>query len=256
MARRPLHSAPKSDEAAFLASYDPTVYPRPSVAVDLVLCTVEARTVRVLLVRREEHPFMGAWALPGGFVGPFESLDEAAKRVLNAKAGLTGAFLEQLYTFGAPQRDPRTRVISVTYIALVSSERLQATPGEGGATSPVLAALRVPWKGEAGGSVEAMDAAGKPLQLAFDHADILATAIKRLRGKLNYTPIGYQFLAREFTLRQLQDVHETILGQQLNKDSFRRRMLATGELHATGLLETEVGHRPAELYCFASRVAL
>jgi 8-oxo-dGTP diphosphatase len=235
------------DEAEFLASYDPSEYPRPSVAVDLVLATVHEREMRVLLVRRAEHPFKGAWALPGGFVGPEESLDEAGERVLRTKAGLREAFLEQLYTFGQPARDPRTRVISVSYLALVAPERLRSALGEGD-HDKMLARVRIAWEGERGGPAEALDSAGTTLTLAFDHTWILGLAVKRLRGKLAYTPIGYELLGREFTLRQLQEVHETILGERLNKDSFRRRMLATGELIATGRMEKEVGHRPAEMY--------
>jgi 8-oxo-dGTP diphosphatase len=241
-------------EAAFLASYDPAIYPRPSVAVDLVLMTVRDRELRVLLVRRGEHPFKGAWGLPGGFVGPAESLDETCQRVLNAKAGLSAVFLEQLYTFGAPVRDPRARVISVAYLALLGTERLKAALGEGD-QDKVLARVKVQWKGERGGPGEALDSAGSSLPLAFDHAEIIGLAVRRLRGKLAYTAIGYELLGRDFTLRQLQDVHETILGERLNKDSFRRRMLATGELHATGKLEEQVGHRPAELYRFAAKVS-
>jgi 8-oxo-dGTP diphosphatase len=243
-----------SDEAAFLATYDPAHYPGPSVAVDLVLATVHEREMRVLLVRRGEHPFKGAWALPGGFVGPAESLHEACERVLRTKVGLSEVFLEQLFTFGDPGRDPRTRVISVSYLALVAPGRLRAALGEGD-QDKVLSRMRVTWKGQRGGPAQAMDSAGSTLTLAFDHAGILGLAVKRLRGKLAYTPIGYELLGREFTLRQLQDVHETILGERLNKDSFRRRMLATGELIATGKLEKEVGHRPAEMYRVARKGA-
>jgi 8-oxo-dGTP diphosphatase len=108
--------------------------------------------------------------------------------------------------------------------------------------------VRIAWEGEQGGPAQALDSAGTTLTLAFDHTWILGLAVKRLRGKLAYTPIGYELLGREFTLRQLQEVHETILGERLNKDSFRRRMLATGDLIATGKMEKEVGHRPAEMY--------
>ena len=167
--------------------------------------------------------------------------------MLGTKTGIGGVFLEQLYTFGAPGRDPRTRVISVAYYALVDADRL---PGRG------LVRLRVPWDGETGGAVEAVDPSGEPLPLAFDHADILGTAVKRIRGKLDYAPIGFQLLPPTFTLRQLQDVHETVLARPLNKDSFRRRMLASGQLQATGELEQDVEHRPAEHYRFNGRSAL
>ena len=116
--------------------------------------------------------------------------------------------------------------------------------------------MEVPWQGETGGPVQVLHDDGSPVELAFDHDDILGMAVKRIRGKLDYTPIGFQLLPDTFTLRELQRVHETVLGTTLNKDSFRRRMLASGQLEATGEREQEVGHRPAELYRFARRSAI
>ncbi|MGV8083808.1 MAG: NUDIX domain-containing protein [Coriobacteriia bacterium] len=230
------------DDQEFLATYDASRFDRPSVAVDVVLLTVADGVLRVLLVEREEPPQQGRWALPGTFVHMDESLEDAARRALSAKAHVgEGVFLEQLYTFGAPDRDPRTRVISVTYYALVDAERLGSAD---------LRRIRVPWEGETGGPVEVVSREGQPLPLAFDHAEILGLAVKRIRGKLDYSPIGFQLLPECFTLRRLQDVHETILGRPLNKDSFRRRMLASGQLEATGEREDDVEHRPAELYRF------
>jgi 8-oxo-dGTP diphosphatase len=173
-----------------------------------------------------------------------ESLDHAAARVLKTKVGVEGIFLEQLYTFGEPSRDPRTRVIAVAYYALVPASKFTAKSGL------QLATLHVPWEGEQGGKAEARDTAGRRLPLAFDHARMLGLVVQRLRGKLDYAPIGFELLPRQFTLRDLQNIHETILGRRLNKDSFRRRLLASGLIEATGRLEQEVGHRPAELYRF------
>lgn len=241
-------------EDAFLRTYDPDAYEHPSVAVDVALLTLTDGDISVLLVRRQEHPELGKWSLPGGFVHMDESLDDAAQRVLADKAGQSGVFLEQLYSFGAPDRDPRTRVISITYYALVAEEKLQPLPRDGGDVE--FASVHVPWAGEQGGPVEAYDPRDQRISLAFDHADILGMAVKRLRGKLNYTPVGFQLLPETFTLRRLQDVHEAILGRKLNKDSFRRRMLASGELEPTGAHESEVGHRPAELYRFKERSAI
>lgn len=240
-------SPPPDSEAAFLATYDATVFERPSVAVDVVVLTASGGELRVALYLRSEHPARGRWALPGGFVRMDESLDDAAARLLRDKAGLNGVFIEQLYTFGAPGRDPRWRIITVAYYALVDPRRFDEIRAEKGARS---ASLRVPWSGEEGGPVEALDDAGKPLPLAFDHAEILGMAVKRLRGKLDYSPVGFQLLPPQFTLRALQDVHETVRGGPVNKDSFRRRMLAGGLLSATGELERDVEHRPAELYRF------
>lgn len=224
---------------------------RPSVTVDVALLTASRYQLWALLTSRSAEPWEGSWALPGDFVRIDESLDQAAARVLAEKAGVEGVFLEQLYTFGDPTRDPRTRVISVSYYALVDAHRLSAM-----LQGRALARLRVPWRGETGGPVDALDEKGEARDLAFDHGQILGMAVKRIRGKLNYAPVGYQLLAPEFTLRQLQQVHETVLGERLNKDSFRRRMLATGELEATGAWESEVGHRPAELYRFVNRTAI
>jgi 8-oxo-dGTP diphosphatase len=219
----------------------------------VVLLTAVRGALQLLLVKREVAPFRGSWALPGGFVHIDEPLDAAARRVLGDKAGLEELFFEQLYTFGAPRRDPRGRVITVAYYALVDEARFgQGIAEKGAAVADVL----VPWAGETGGPVELRDGNGAELKLAFDHADIVGMAVKRLRGKLDYTPVGFQLLPPVFTLRQLQEVHETVLGRPLNKDSFRRRMLASGLLEATGERQEEVEHRPAELYRFGRRSAL
>jgi 8-oxo-dGTP diphosphatase len=222
--------------------------------VDVVLFTVSGGEVFTLLAPRSAHPHKGRAALPGGFVGGGESLEAAASRVLESKAGIRNVFLEQLYTFGDPNRDPRMRVIAVAYVALVDRARLVETDKV--AADAQLARLVVPWDGETGGPVQAFDTAGNELPLAFDHADILGMAVKRLRGKLNYTPIGFQLLPDTFTLFDLQSVHEAVLGRPLNKDSFRRRMLASGLLEATGERQEGVDHRPAELYRFAKRSAV
>lgn len=238
------HPADAESERAFLDRYDPTAFERPSVTVDVALLSTFDGALNALLLRRAAHPFRGHWALPGGFVGIAEDLDAAAGRILAEKVGVAAVFLEQLYTFGSLSRDPRTRVITVAYYALLPASRLDAALDRGLSWSR----LDVPWPGEAGGPVSASGPDGAPRPLAFDHADLLGMAVKRLRGKLDYAPIGYELLPEEFPLRDLQTVHETISGRPLNKDSFRRRMVATGELEATGRHERAVGHRPAELY--------
>lgn len=252
-AERAAHPAPDS-EAAFLSGYDPSHFEHPSVAVDVALLTVRDERLHTLLVRRAEHPHRGRFALPGGFVGMHESLDAAARRVLSTKAGLSKLFVEQLYTFGDPKRDPRTRVISVTYYALVEPERFAEHPAN--REGVTVARLEVPWEGETGGPVKVVDTSGAELSVAFDHDDILGMAVKRVRGKLGYTPIGFQLLPDTFTLLELQTVHEAVLGRSLNKDSFRRKMLASGQLEATGERQADVGHRPAELYRFVRRSAV
>jgi 8-oxo-dGTP diphosphatase len=243
------------DELAFLAGYDASRYPRPSVAVDVVLLTVRDGELRTLVARRSDPPAKGRWALPGGFVGLDESVDATAARVLATKVGLSDVFIEQLYTFGSPGRDPRTRVISVAYYALVEPTLLERAIAARPAADLRLARLAVAWPGEQGGPVEALDERGRDLPLAFDHAEIVGTAVKRIRGKLDYAPIGFELLPLTFSLRDLRLVHEAIVGRRLNKDSFRRRILDRGLVVATGSRAVDVGHRPPELYRFADRSA-
>ena len=243
------------ENKAFLESYDPDAFERPSVTVDLVLMTVREGLLQVLLGRRNDPPEKGKLALPGGFVGIEETLDQAADRILWEKAGLSDLFVEQLYSFGALDRDPRMRIITVAYFALVPPDRLEAAIDVD--KDLVSADIVVPWGGEAGGPVTAAlpDAAPKDCQLAFDHAEILGMAVKRLRGRLDYSPIGFELLPKFFTLRELQSIHEAILGQPLNKPAFRRKMLDRKWLKATGKREQGVTYRPAELYRFDKRGA-
>jgi 8-oxo-dGTP diphosphatase len=241
-----------TEEAAFLEAYDPARYDRPSVAVDVALLAIRDGALWTLLIRRGEHPDRGAWALPGVFVGIAEGLDEAAARALTTKAGVSDVFIEQLFTFGDPSRDPRTRVISVAYYALVEPAALERT-----AAGPDvrLVRLSVPWAGETGGPVDAIAEDGAAVPLAFDHDAILGLAVQRIRGKLAYAPIGFELLPQRFSLRDLRLVHEAILGRPLNKDSFRRTVLDRGLVVPTGVRDTTVGHRPPELYRFSDRQA-
>jgi 8-oxo-dGTP diphosphatase len=201
--------------------------------------------LRVLVLRRDAAPYAGQWVLPGGFVRLEETLEQAVARVLQQKAALADTFVEQLYTFGAIDRDPRGRVVAVAYYALVPAARLARVP-EGAR----LAAIHAPWSGLAGGDVELRAATGEPLRVGFDHARIVGTALQRLRGKIDYAPVGFELLPPQFTLLELQHVHEAVLGESLNKDSFRRRLLASGQLQATGRRRSDVGHRPPELFRF------
>ena len=224
----------------------------PAAAVDLAILTVEAGGLAALLMRRDDAAAVGGdWALPGAFVHADVSLEDTARRTLAAKANLPGAYVEQLATFGALGRDPRGRVISITYLALIPVPRLRAATD--GRPDLALAPLSVPWAGEAGGPVAAQAPAqapdgGAPLALAFDHAEILGQTVRRLRGKIDYAPIAFELLPERFTLRALQEVHEAVLGRTLSKPPFRRRMLAGGRIAATGDHESGGAHRPAELY--------
>lgn len=224
------------------------------VAVDVVVLTLVDDQLHTLLIRRSEAPFKGQWMLPGGVVQGRESLLQAAERVLREKAGLTGVYLEQLFTFSEPQRDPRDRAISVAHLALVNRERFDDLKPHLSETA--VSRITVPWEGETGGPVKALSNHGEDLLLAFDHAEMLGLAVKRVRGKLDYTPVGFQLLPDSFTLYQLQKVHEAILGRSLNKDSFRRRMLASGQLEATCQSQSDVDHRPAALYRFTGHSAV
>ena len=243
----------KDGEASFLASYDPDAFERPSVAVDVVLLTVDSGHLRAAVYERTTHPGLGTFAFPGGFVGTRESLNETAQRVLRDKLGLGRVFIEQLYTFGSPSRDPRMRILSVAHYALVAPRRFEAL-SESGAQS---GRVHVEWPGETGGAASVLDDdTGQALPLFLDHQDMLGLAVQRIRGKLDYAPVGFQLLPESFTLRQLQEVHEAVREEPLNKDSFRRRMLASGQLHATGEREQGVSNRPAELYRFNRRSAV
>ena len=204
-------------------------YPRPMVTVDVVIFTVREDRLQVLLVQRKKPPFVGAWALPGGFVGLEESLEEAALRELAEETGVRQAYLEQLYTYGDPERDPRGRVITVAYFALIP------------AGTPI----------RPDGGDDAAQARWFPVDdlppLAFDHADIVAYAVRRLRYKLEYTAVGFELLPEEFTLSELQRVYEIVLGEKLDKRNFRRRILQANIIEPTPHFRTGEG-RPARLY--------
>ncbi len=201
---------------------------RLAVTADVVIFNLAEQDLRVLLVCRAHPPFKGQWAIPGGFVEAHEAVDDAARRELEEETGLRDVYLEQLYTFGDPQRDPRGRVITVAYFALVAGE----VPTRAGDD-----AVAAAWH-----SVDALP------PLAFDHADILKYALQRLRYKLEYTSVGFELLPNEFTLTELQSAYETVLGEKLDKRNFRRRILEAGVLAETSRHRAEGQGRPAQLY--------
>ena len=231
-----------SEDEDFLASYDPDAFAHPSLAVDVVILTVRDHRLHVLLTPRAQPPQRGRWALPGGFVGMDESLDAAARRVLRRASGQRTVHLEQLHTFGALRRDPRHRVVTVAYDALVPAHQLRGVDLQ-------------PLVPDHNGGLVVAAPDGTPRRLAFDHDDIVAVSVDRLRARIADTTSAFALLGERFTLRELQDVHEAVLGTPLNKDSFRRRMLAGGHLEATGEREVDVVHRPAELYRVQARPA-
>jgi 8-oxo-dGTP diphosphatase len=209
-------------------------YPRAALTVDCVVFGLGDEDLKVLLIQRALPPFEGKWALPGGFVRVNETIQDAARRELEEETGLRKVFLEQLYTFGAIDRDPRERVVSVAYYALVTlrDHHVQA-------------------------ATDARDAAWFGVHdvpsLAFDHADILQLAVERLRGKLRYQPIGFELLPRKFTLSQLQHLYELVLERELDKRNFRKRVLAMDLLIETDEVQQDVAHRAARLYRFDER---
>ena len=201
------------------------------VTVDIVIFTIQERVLKVLLVKRRISPFAGKRAIPGGFVHEGEDLDQAALRELREETGVSDVYLEQLYSFGNPDRDPRGRVVTVAYFALISADR----------------------KLKAGS--DAAEADWYPMDelpvLAFDHADILNYALERLRNKLEYTTVGFQLLPEKFTLTELQEVYEAILAKKLDKRNFRRKMSILKILKPLAEYRRG-GQRPAQLYRFVA----
>jgi 8-oxo-dGTP diphosphatase len=218
-------------------------YAQPALAVDVVILTIKASRLCCALMRRDDVS-PGAYALPGGFVHHGQSLDQTVMRVLAEKVKLKGIAFEQLATYGDPARDPRGHVVSVVYLALApDAEALMFALPEGFR----LPEIRVDWPGERGGPASThFD--NEALPLAFDHASILGDTMKRLRGKIDYTNIAFALLPPSFTLRQVQEVHEAILGRPLLKPAFRRKLLDRGILQETGQMETGGAYRPATLY--------
>jgi 8-oxo-dGTP diphosphatase len=201
------------------------------VTVDVVIFTIQQGVLKVLLVKRRIDPFIGQFAIPGGFVLEDEDLEQAAARELREETGVSDVYLEQLYSFGKPDRDPRGRVVTVAYFALISADR----------------------KLKAGS--DAAEAAWFPMddlpRLAFDHATILNYALERLRNKLEYTTVGFQLLPEKFTLTELQEVYAAILGKQLDKRNFRRKMSVLKILKPLPEYRRG-GQRPAQLYRFVA----
>ena len=200
-----------------------------ALTTDVVIFTIRDERLSVLLIKRSRAPFAGVWALPGGFVQCEEGLDECAARMLAEKTGVRGVYLEQLYSFGAPERDPRGRVVSVAYYALVPIDRIRLRADVGAAELAWCAVDQLP-------------------ELAFDHARIIAMAHQRLAAKLDYSTIALQFMPEKFTLSELQSVYETILGEDLDKRNFRKRLRGLRCLEETGESFRAGKHRPAKLF--------
>jgi len=200
------------------------------IAVDIVIFTIMDSALKIILIQMKKKPFTKKWAFPGGLINDKESLDDAAKRELYEKAGVKNVYLEQLYTFGHPKRDPYGRVVSCAYFALVNSEGIK---------------LRTIEKYS---DIKWFDIKKLP-KLAYDHADIAKYALQRLRWKLEYTNVVYSLMPKHFTLSQLRRVYEIILGRKIDRRNFQRKVLALNLLRLTR--KKQIGkHRPARLYEF------
>jgi 8-oxo-dGTP diphosphatase len=211
-------------------------YETPLVTVDIVLFTVTQNLLKVLLIQRRQPPFDHMWAIPGGFIHAGETLEQAASRRLKEETTVGNIYLEQLGSFGKPDRDPRARVITVGYYALVSAEKLQLYADAN--------AEDVGWF-----NVEELP------ELAFDHADIVQQALTKLKDNLEASSVAFQLLPENFTLTELQRVYELILGKTLDKRNFRKKILASDILKETHETKMEGYHRPAQLYAFTQQSA-
>ncbi len=209
-------------------------YQKPSVTVDILLFTIIENDLKILLIKRDLAPFKGSWALPGGFVHIDESLEDAALRELKEEGNVENVYLEQLFTFGDPRRDPRSRVITVTYLALADSSSWDVRSGGDASEANLFSTKKLP-------------------TLAFDHRKIVDYGVERLRAKIGYTNIAMGLLSEEFTLTDLQKKHEVILGNLLDKRNFRKKILSTGIVVPTGKKSDGGAHRPAAFYRFKSK---
>ncbi len=213
--------------ASALSSYE-----TPLVTVDIVLFTVSQNRLKVLLIQRKQPPFEHMWAIPGGFIHVGETLEQAAARRLYEETNVDKIYLEQLGSFGSPERDPRARVITVAYYALVSGEKLSLEAHAN--------AEDVGWF-----SIDELP------KLAFDHKEIVDKALAKLKRHLETSSVAFQLLPDKFTLTELQRVFELILGKSLDKRNFRKKILSSDILKDTGETKMEGYHRPAQLYSFA-----
>lgn len=265
-------------EKEFLEQYNPGNYERPSVTVDMLLFTIDEKEhdkrknknkdLKILLIKRKDHPFINCWAIPGGFVGIDESLEEAAYRELKEETNLSeNVYLEQLYTFGKTNRDPRMRVISTSYMALTSRENIRKTVAGDDASDALWFVIKKTFntndnfilslynedenisieysfsKNENSWSYECISKE----KLAFDHCEILNLAMDRMKNKIFYTNIAFNLLPEKFTLTELQLVFESILGEKLDKANFRKRIIYLLD-KVEDLEEDNVAHRPSKYY--------
>ena len=232
--------AAEEGEKEFLSQYHPEKYASISITVDAIVVGVakdtsdnyrklDRQSLKILLVKREHYPYKDCYSLPGGFVGEKETFEETLRRVLLDKTGLADIYSEQLYTFGGVERDPRMRIVSCAYISLVDINRTSITGAEWFAVEDI-----------------------RNMALAFDHNRMIDEALKRLSGKINYTDIVFHMMPPEFTISELQEVYELILGKKLLPAAFRRTI--SEKLEDTGKMTSNAGHRPSRIFRFRKGV--
>lgn len=209
-------------------------YERPSVTTDVLAFSIIKNDLKVLLIKRGISPFKGKWALPGGFVEINESLEQGAKRELEEETGVKDAYLEQLYTFGDPKRDPRGRVITVAYFALLNSDKIDLKASEDATEAKWFPCFNLP-------------------ELSFDHQKIMNYAIKRLRWKFEYTPVAFSLLPKKFTMSQLQELYEIVFKKKFDKRNFRKKILSLNILNEKEI-KKDVSHRPPQLFSLKSNI--
>ncbi len=214
-----------------MENYDSSIYEKMSVAVDLLTFTIEDGRLKLLVISRDEEPYKGKYALPGVFVGIDETLDKAATRGIKEETGLKDIYFEQLYTFGEVNRDPRMRIISVSYMALVPVEMLKFKAGERTRSAEL---------------IDVEDIISSKIKLAFDHKKIVEYARWRLANKVEYTDIAFHLVDEKFTLPELQKVYEILLGKNLYKANFRKKVAPM--IEATESFTSGDAHRPSRLY--------
>ena len=203
-------------------------FEKPSVTVDTVIFTIQNKELKILLVKRGIEPFKGKWAIPGGFVRIDENLEDAAKRELEEETGVKNVYLEQLYTFGNPKRDPRGRVITVSYMALINSDMIKLEAKTDASMAQWFSTKKIPG-------------------VAFDHNKILDYALKRLRWKFEYTTVAFSLLPKEFTISQIQSIYGIVFNKKFDKRNFAKKLLSLDILKEEGI-KKDVSHRPPMLY--------
>ncbi len=209
-------------------------FKKPSVTVDIVIFTIQNSDLKVLLIKRGIEPFKDKWALPGGFVRIDESLEQAAKRELEEETGVKNVYLEQLYTFGEPKRDPRGRVITVAYMALINSTNIELKATTDVSDAKWFSVSKIP-------------------QLAFDHKKIFDYSLQRLKWKFEYTPVAFSLLPEKFAISEIQRIYEIVFNKKFDKRNFAKKILSLNILKEEGI-NNDVPYRPPMLYSLKKNI--